>query len=116
MKLRLLSDWILVKCDPFQQKSSIIEMVTNESPVRTGTVLDVGPGRWLNEKKAVRVPIDVGPLARVAFLRWHQEHRPGKAVVHALADLSEELGAEVCLIRQNDILFSFTGDVKVDLP
>ena len=114
--LRLLSDWVLVKVDPFQAKSEIIHTVNNESAVRTGTVLDVGPGRWLKDTSAVRIPMELRPLERVAFLRWHQEHRPGKAIVHALADLSEELDAEVCLIRQNDVLFTFVGTVKVDLP
>lgn len=116
MKVKLLSDWLLVKCDPFQAKSSIIELVTNESSVRTGVLLDVGPGKYKKPGKALRIPMDVVKGERIAFLRWHQEHRPGKALVHALAELSEELGAEVCLIRVNDILFAFDGDVKVDVP
>lgn len=113
--MQLLSDWLLVKCDPFQPKSSIIECVNNESSVRTGTVLKVGPGKYKKEGSDLRVPMGVEVGERVAFLRWHQEHRPGKAIVHALADLSEELKAEVCMIRVNDILFVFTGEVKVDL-
>lgn len=116
MKVKLLSDWLLVKCDPFQSKSTVIELVTNESSVRTGVLLDVGPGKIKKPGKDVRIPMDVVKGERVAFLRWHQEHRPGKAVVHALAELSEELAAEVCLIRVNDILFAFDGEVRVDLP
>ena len=115
IKITPLSDWVLVKCDERKSRSKIIVDV-GESPVRTGTVLEVGPGKYLTDDSSRRVPVGVEKGERVAFLRWHQEHRPGKDVVRSLADLSEQVGAEVFLIRQNDILFVFDGEVSVDLP
>ena len=52
---------------------------------------------------------------RITFLRWHQEHRPGKANAEVLKKMSAELGEDLTLIRQNDILFVFEGDVTVDV-
>lgn len=51
----------------------------------------------------------------IVFLRWHSEHRPGKANVEALAKWSAELGEDLCMIRESDVLFAYTGDVKVDV-
>ena len=116
MKIHPLHDWVVMKCDPHQPKSTIIEMPKNESSIRTGTVLEVGPGKYHTGNPEQRVPVGVVVGDRLAFLRWHQEHRPGQAVVKALADLSEQLGADVCMIRQADILFTFDGDVRVDVP
>jgi co-chaperonin GroES (HSP10) len=116
MKFRPLSDWILVKFNPLQKRSSIIELVgEGESAVRTGVVLRTGPGRPMEKKSGV-IPMDVKEGDHITFLRWHQEHRPGKANSEALKQMSTELGEDLTLIRQNDILFVYEGDVKVDLP
>jgi hypothetical protein len=73
----------------------------------------VGPGK--STKSGKPIPVGVEPGERIAFLRWHQEHRPGKAASSALEKMSTEIGEDVCLIRQADILFSYDGNVTVDV-
>lgn len=115
MKFRPISDWILVKFDPLKKRSDIIELAgdNDTSAVRTGTVVRPGPGRPRNAGGVVPMAVKGGD--RIAFLRWHQEHRPGKANAEVLKKMSAELGEDLTLIRQNDILFVFEGDVTVDV-
>lgn len=115
MNIRPFSDWVLVEAEPLQKRSNVIELAgdSDTSPVRVGRVLRVGPGRPL--AKGGHAPVGVSAGERVAFFRWHQEHRPGKATVKALAQMSLEGGKDVCLIRQADILFAVSEDVRVDV-
>ena len=114
MELQPLSDWIVVKFEPLDKRSSIIELPgQNESAIRKGVVKTVGPGR--RTKSGGREPMDVKEGDQIVFLRWHQEHRPGKAVSETIKKMCEELGEDLCLIRQNDILFVYSGDVRVDI-
>lgn len=115
MNIQPLSDWLLVKFAPLAKRSSLIELPgQNESAVRKGVVEVVGPGRRRPNSEG-REPMDVKKGDQIVFLRWHQEHRPGKAVSETLRRKSEELGEDLCLIRQGDILFVYTGDVNVDV-
>jgi|HigsolmetaAR202D_1030399.scaffolds.fasta_scaffold01603_25 co-chaperonin GroES (HSP10) len=115
MNIQPLSDWILVKFEPLEKRSSLIELPgQNESAVRKGVVKIVGPGRRLPNSER-RAPMDVEVGDKIVFLRWHQEHRPGKQISETLRRKSEELGEDLCLIRQSDILFKYTGDVNVDI-
>lgn len=115
MRVIPLSDWIVVKVAPFDKRSSILELPgQNESAVRKGVVVAVGPGRPLTETAGTK-PVDVKEGESIVFLRWHSEHRPGKANVEALAKWSAELGEDLCMIRESDVLFAYTGDVKVDV-
>lgn len=115
MKVRPLSDWLVVKVAPLDKRSAIVDLVgQNESAIRKGTIVAVGPGRPLTAT-AGHSPMGVEPGEQIVFLRWHSEHRPGKSNVEALARWSAELGEDLCMIRLNDILFAYTGDVKVDL-
>jgi co-chaperonin GroES (HSP10) len=117
MKLKPHSDWILVQCENFKAPSDIIHSPnTDSSHIRLGKILAVGPGKYQGKKAITRTALGVDPGEKIAFLRWHQEHRPGKSVAKALHDLSDELGADVCMVRANDILFVFEGDVRVTLP
>lgn len=115
MNFRPLSDWLLARFDPLKKRSGIIEIAgdNDTSAVRTGTVLRVGPGKPLDNGSLA--PMDVKEGDRITFLRWHQEHRPGKANSEALKQMSTELGEDLTLVRQNDILFVFEGDVNVDV-
>lgn len=115
--IRPLSDWMLVKFDPLKKRSDIIELAGDKdtSSVRTGTVLRAGPGKPFAKKSGVH-PMEVKEGDRITFLRWHQEHRPGKATAEVLKQLSAELGEDVFIIRQSDILFVFDGDLTVDVP
>jgi co-chaperonin GroES (HSP10) len=112
MKLRPLSDRILLQLDPLPEetKGGIILVSDNSvSNVRTGTVLRVGPG--LVNKYGYRIPVGVEPGERVAFLRWHLEHQSGKRIMSFLAGLGEDLG----LIRGPDVLFAFPPSMKVEI-
>jgi co-chaperonin GroES (HSP10) len=111
-----MNDGVLVKRDPPQPRSSIIIAPGDEgSAVRTGTVLRVGPGK--SRSDGSRVPMEAAVGDRITFLRWHDEHRPGKAVAKVLKDIATEIGDadDVCLIKESDILFVFEGDLKVDI-
>lgn len=112
---RPLSDWLLVKYDPPQKRSSIIEIAgdNDTSAVRTGYVVSVGPGKPL--AKGGTAPVDLKVGDHVAFLRWHDEHRPGKQLAAALRDLDMDVGDDIMLIRQSDVLFIFEGDLRVDI-
>jgi len=102
--IRPLHDWILVEVEQFDQKSSIIEFVINETNVRKGVVIAVGP-----KVKDLKVG------EKVAYIRWHEEHRPGKQTIKAIRELSDEHGKDVATIRVADILFAYDGDVRVDV-
>lgn len=115
MEIQPLSDWLLVKFEQLDKRSTLIELPgQNESAVRKGVVKIVGPGRRLANREG-RAPMDVAPGDKIVFLRWHEEHRPGKQISETLRRKSEELGEDLCLIRQGDILFTYTGDVNVDI-
>lgn len=115
MDLQPLHDWLVVKAAPLDKRSSIIELAgQNESAIRKGEVVAVGPGRR-SSKTGEHLPVGVGVGEKIVFLRWHHEHRPGKAQIAALARHSEELGADLCMVRENDILFAYSGEVKVDI-
>lgn len=114
MDIQPLHDWLVVRFEPLDKRSSILELPgQNESAVRKGVVVTVGTGR--RNKNGDRIPLGIEPGEKVVFLRWHQEHRPGKAVSESLARKSEELGADLCMVRLNDILFVYTDDVRVDI-
>lgn len=100
------NDWVLVEMDPIPEtRGSLI--LPHGDRVRKGTVLAVGKGRY--DEKGVRQPVGLEPGERVAFFREHLEHKQGKAILHILKDFGEDIG----LIRANDILFAFVGDVEV---
>jgi co-chaperonin GroES (HSP10) len=104
MHIRPLHDWIIVKALPFEKKSSIIELPTNETNVRKGVVLAVGPKV---------TDLQVGE--QVCYIRWHEEHRPGKQTMQAIREYSDEVQGDVATLRVMDILFVYEGDVKVDV-
>lgn len=99
------NDWILVRTDPLpEQKGGIL--LPKKGDVYTATVLATGRGAVIpldhnkpDEKRFI--PTDVKPGERVAFLRWTIESQQGKQV----ASTFEELGADIALIKERDILF-----------
>lgn len=98
-------DWVLLEIEPVQKKSTLLELPTNESAVRVGRVVKMGPG-----KEGQVMDIQVGQ--RLAFFRWNQEHQAGKAVHHVLSDISENL----VVVRQTDVLFEVLEDLQMDIP
>ncbi len=106
--IRPLSDWILVRLDKFEENRGSIIILEDSSanPILTGTVEAVGPGRKIEDRKA---PVGVEKGEKVAFLRWHLEHKSGKQRSSFLSDLGEDLA----LIRAADVLFAFSASEGV---
>jgi len=104
-----LSDWVLVELDPFEEKgpdSIILVGNVDAQKVRTATVRAVGRGKKVDDH---RTPVGVEVGEKVAFLRWHLEHKNGKQMSAALEGFGENLG----LIRSNDILFAYVAGEEV---
>ena len=98
--IRPLANWLVVRLEEPRKQSSVIVM-NETSNVRTAEVLRVGPGKL--------GPIGVEVGERVAFLRWNLEHKPGKQLAAALA----ELGEDIAMIKAEDVLFVFEGELEV---
>lgn len=99
------NDWVLVRTDALAEKHGSI-ILPGKGSIYTATVLAVGPGTEIpidhNKPEEKRfIPTDVKPGEMVAFLRWTIESQQGKAVKSTF----EELGADIALIKERDILF-----------
>lgn len=112
-----LNDWILIRMDPLPEKLGSI-ILPSKGHVRTASVLSVGCGAEIsldhNKPEAKRfIPTDVKVGEKIAFLRWAVESQQGTQ----LASTFEELGADIALIKERDILFvmDLEPDEKVEL-
>lgn len=101
--MKPLHDWILVKTDPLPTQIGSIIM-PNGGNIRTATVVHTGPGR--RSKAGTLTPISLVPGDRVAYFLLHEQHKQGKA----LGAVLEELGEDLALIREPDVLFAFEGE------
>lgn len=101
MDVRPMNDWVLVRVDPMAKTigSIVIPDAFSARDTHTATVLKVGPGKVL--PNGVRRPLEVEVGDRVCFHRWNLEHKSGQAVGHVL----EEVGPDVALVKESDILF-----------
>jgi co-chaperonin GroES (HSP10) len=106
MKLRPLHDWLLVKLDPIPDKiGSIFIDGSAAERLRTATVLRTGPGKYLSWESDRRIPVAVQVGDKVHFFREHLEHQQGKQLVRTLFS---ELGEDIGLIREPDVLYAKT--------
>jgi len=108
--LRPLNDVVLVKLDPPDKLSDVIVTPDTVSGyTRKGTVLRVGPGRHKLTKagtgKTKFVPTQLQPGDRIAFM--------AAAVDTQKANYT--LDDDQALIREEDVLFTFEGNIKVQL-
>ena len=109
---RVLGDGVLVLLDPLKMVSGGIHLVADnsENHVRTGTVLKVGPGRYKTDSHHRRsLGVEVGE--RICFLRWHLEHKTGKALAAAVSEVEGEIG----LIKVEDILFAWSAHENIQV-
>jgi co-chaperonin GroES (HSP10) len=111
--VRPLNDLVIVKVDEPEQVSDTIVMPNVENtPLRKGTVLRVGPGRRKlkrrGKKDMVYIPTQVKPGDRIVFFAAATGTKQGKQLAYSLPDDED-------MIREEDILFVFEGDVKVDV-
>jgi co-chaperonin GroES (HSP10) len=105
VKIRPVSDWLLVELEPEEHMSrgGIIEV--GDQPVRNAKVLRVGPGR---QYKKNFVPTVTTAGDRICFFVAALHTKQGKAIVHNLDDNQG-------LIRETDVLLVFTdaSDIRV---
>jgi co-chaperonin GroES (HSP10) len=111
--IRPFQDFVLVKVDPPEQVSDTIVMPNvDHAPLRKATVLRVGPGRrrlkHRGKKDMVYIPTQVKPGDRVVFFAAAMGTKQGKQLAYSLPE-------DEALVREDDILFTFNGKVKVDL-
>ena len=92
--IRPLHDWLVVALDELPEKQGSIVLV-HGGRVRTGTVLEVGPGK---KDGADYLPPDVSVGDKIAFFRENLEHKQGRTLLTYL----EEGKA---LLRAADVLF-----------
>ena len=106
MIVRPMNDWVVVKVDPMAVTvgSIIVPDIVRARDTHTATVLAVGPGKPLPNGE--RQQMEVQPGDKVCFHRWNLEHKNGQAICHAL----EEMGPDVALIQEKDILFVWPPD------
>jgi co-chaperonin GroES (HSP10) len=112
-RLRPLNDLVVVKLDePPKMDGSIILPRPEDSPVRTGTVIAVGPGRRklkrAGESKTVFTSTQVKPGERIVFFAAAAGTAKDRLPTYALEDGE-------ALMHEEDILFTFEGDPKIEL-
>jgi co-chaperonin GroES (HSP10) len=113
MSLRPLSDVVLVKLHPLEKPSELLFTPNAEhQPLRTGTVVRVGPGRRKLKSaggvKTTFIPSQLKEGERVAFFSAAGDASRGRLPPHFL-------GEDEVLIREEDVLFVFDGSVKVSI-
>ena len=106
MNVRPLGNGVLVRVDPMPGTvgSIIIPDSYSARDTHTGTVVATGPGK--NMPDGWVRPMDVQPGERICFHRWNLEHQSGQAVGHVL----EQMGPDIALIKEDDILFIWPPD------
>ena len=97
---RLFNDWVLVKLDPISSEnvSSGGILLTSPALVRTGTVLQVGPGKDYSD--GVHRKIEAQNGDRVAFFTGNMDTKQGEAI-------KLHIGDEQALIPESAVLFFF---------
>lgn len=99
--IRPLGDWIVVELPkPEKPKAGVLWVPpSQEDRVRTGIILETGPGRV--SKKGKLIPMEVKKGMKVAFFRENFETMHGKTLVGFLRQLDENIG----IIQERDILY-----------
>lgn len=115
--VRLFTDRVHVRLDPRKEKTSggIVIPDNKEQVIRTGVVLDVGPGKYVKTRKRgtqeyrdVLRPTEVQRGERVAFFIASVDTKTGKAVSHYLQE-------DERVIREDDILFVIPDGIDVEV-
>lgn len=106
--LRPLLDWLVVRVEPLPTMRGSILLPQGDN-VRTATVLAVGPGK--RDSAGVRIPVGVEVGEKVAYFRWHEEHKSGKKLMSTLS----ELGDDLAMVRALDVLFVWSGEESIQV-
>lgn len=114
---RPLNDVVLVRLHPTQRYSDILaipESAAQAHPVSTGVVVRAGPGRWKlkrglsDETEKVFIPVDAVVGAHIVFFSASMHRTRG-------ANLHRDMADDYALIRDNDILFAYDEDLRIDV-
>jgi co-chaperonin GroES (HSP10) len=96
--IRPLGDWIVVHLNR-PAESKIWVPPSQEDRIRTGVILQTGPGR--TSKKGKLIPMEAQKGMKVAFFRENFETMHGKTLIGFLRQLDEDIG----IIQERDILY-----------
>lgn len=114
---KLLADRLLVRLDPVRKQigSILVPDIARANPVRTGVILEAGPGRYVRfydrerqKYREVLRPLDAHVGERVAFLIGSVDTKTGQAVTHYLQE-------DERVIREDDVLFEIPAGVNVEV-
>ena len=113
VSIRPLNDVALVQLHDKERVSSLIEVPDSyASPLAKATVLRVGPGRCKVKRAGkdgtVYIPTQMRPGENIVFFSAAAGTRTGSSLVVGLPDGQ-------ALVREEDILFTYEGNVKVEL-
>ena len=117
-RIRPLNDMVLVKLGETQRYSDIIaipDSVASAHPVQKATVVRVGPGRTVirraqadKDSDVVHIKTSVKPGDNIVFFAAAVGTLQGKQNAGVM-------GNDHALIRQSDVLFTYEGDLKVEV-
>jgi co-chaperonin GroES (HSP10) len=104
--VRPLRDLLIVKMEelPKPKEGAFWVPPSEEERVRTGHILETGPGRL--SKKGKLIPMVAKPGMRIAFFRENFETQQGKQVAGVLGQLDKDIG----ILQERDILWEIVGD------
>ena len=107
-KLRLRSDYLLLKIDPVKTKTrgGIVLVDPDTAPIRTGVVLQAGPGRRYTEKFEP-MPEDITGK-RLAFMMAATQTQAGEQLHMHL-----DMGNDLRLVRLGDVLLEVDKGTEV---
>jgi co-chaperonin GroES (HSP10) len=102
--MKVLNDLVLIRMDPDDIKvaGGLLFKPDNamEHVLRTGEVLQVGPGKW-SKDGAKQVGLDLEPGEGVVFIRFVADS------TKTAQSIKDKLGAEEALIRFSDVLLAY---------
>lgn len=105
MKLRLFHDWVLAKVEPAPTESPGGIVLVATQPIRTATVLAVGPGKRDSKGNLTPTQLKVGDS--FPFFKAASETKQGYALALLLDD-------NEVLIRESDVLFVLEEPARVE--
>jgi len=106
MKIRLLHDWVLARVEPAPTETPGGIVLVGPRPIRTATVLAVGPGKRDSKGHLTPTQLKVGDT--FPFFKAAAETKQGYALTLLLED-------NEVLIRESDVLFVTEQGVSVTL-
>ena len=103
--MKLMGNSVLIQLDPESNKvdSGILYKPDGamEHVLRTGVVLDVGPGKYLNNDNSLRQPMDVSPGDGVVFVKFVATH------TETAKSIQKYVGDDKAILQYSDIMLVY---------